>query len=198
MSHERPKMKKKIKQLIQIYSKSKVELNDDDKAIIPVHLSCLEAALSDYGTIEKPVINSEFASFLEQHILATHLLHDIQIEVESEQMTEKDIEFVQQAIQNYYREDATIEARKLKRGILATIYFLIVAVVVFSIMIVLNQFHVLSTIGLELFDIAGWVFTWEAVDQFFIERPIRKFELLKSHKLIEATVHLKQANQALQ
>ena len=63
-------------------------------------------------------------------------------------------------------------------------------------MIVLNQFHVLSTIGLELFDIAGWVFTWEAVDQFFIERPIRKFELLKSHKLIEATVHLKEKPQA--
>ncbi len=196
MSHERPKMKKKIKQLIQMYSKSKIELSSDNKAIIPVHLSHKDAALSDYGAIGHPVINSEFASFLEQHILATHLLHDISIEIESEQFTSKDIEVIQQAIQNYYREEATIEARKLKRGILATIYFLIVAVVVFSIMIVLNQFHVLSTIGLELFDIAGWVFTWEAVDQFFIERPIRKFELLKSHKLIEATVHLKEKPQA--
>lgn len=194
MSHERPKMKKKIKQLIQIYSKSKVELSSENKAIIPVHLSNLEVVFSNYGTIGNPVINSEFASFLEQHILATHLLHDIHIEVESEHLTEKDIELVQQAIQNYYREDASIEARKLKRGILATIYFLIVAVVIFSIMIVLNQFHLLSTIGLELFDIAGWVFTWEAVDQFFIERPIRKFELLKSHKLIEASVCLKEEN----
>lgn len=196
MSQERPRMKKKIKQLIDIYSKAKPELSSENKAIIPVHLTHLEPALSTYGTTGNPVINSEFASFLEQHILATHLLHDIHIEVESEQLTEKDIEVIQQAIQNYYREDASIEARKLKRGILAAIYFLIVAVVIFSIMIVLNQFHLLSTIGLELFDIAGWVFTWEAVDQFFIERPIRKFELLKSHKLIEASVCLKKRNES--
>ena len=36
---------------------------------------------------------------------------------------------------------------------------------------------------------AGWVFMWEAVDLFFIERPLNKYELLKNHKLVEATVN---------
>ena len=83
-----------------MYSKSKIELSSDNKAIIPVHLSHKEAALSDYGAIGHPVINSEFASFLEQHILATHLLHDISIEVESEQFTSKDIEGIKGDISN--------------------------------------------------------------------------------------------------
>lgn len=35
---------------------------------------------------------------------------------------------------------------------------------------------------------------WEAVDLFFIERPLNKYELLKNHKLVEAVVNYCDSN----
>ena len=50
------------------------------------------------------------------------------------------------------------------------------------------------SVATEIIDIAGWVFMWEAVDLFFIERPLNKYELLKNHKLVEAVVNYCDSN----
>ena len=41
---------------------------------------------------------------------------------------------------------------------------------------------------LEVMDIATWVFVWEAVDLFFIERKILKIQQLRDTKLFNAKV----------
>ena len=79
-----------------------------------------------------------------------------------------------------------IEGRMKINGI-RRITFL--AVIIFSLVIFLNHLSLLSAVATEIIDIAGWVFMWEAVDLFFIERPLNKYELLKNHKLVEAVVN---------
>lgn len=96
---------------------------------------------------------------------------------------------IQEAIKNYYYEEAIISYRKIRKTIIQSIIFTFLAVIIFSLVIFLNHLSLLSAVATEIIDIAGWVFMWEAVDLFFIERPLNKYELLKNHKLVEATVN---------
>ena len=41
-----------------------------------------------------------------------------------------------------------------------------------------------------IFDIASWVFFWEAVDQWFIHRREIKFEILKRYRFVRASIRV--------
>ena len=179
----------------RIYTKKEVLLNDKNQAVIKVFVHDLESVISPFSLQDNIVINSEFANFLNQHILATHLIHDINIQIKSNNLEkQEDILLIKEAIKNYYYEEAIISYRKIKNTIIKSVIFTFLAVIIFSLVIFLNHLNLLSAVATEIIDIAGWVFMWEAVDLFFIERPLNKYELLKNHKLVEAVVNYCDSN----
>ena len=173
--------RRRLKELKRIYAKKEILLNDKNQAVIKVFVHDLESVISPFSLQDNIVINSEFANFLDQHILATHLIHDINIQIKSNHLEkQEDIVLIQEAIISY---------RKIRKTIIQSIIFTFLAVIIFSLVIFLNHLSLLSAVATEIIDIAGWVFMWEAVDLFFIERPLNKYELLKNHKLVEAVVN---------
>ena len=182
--------RRRLKELKRIYAKKEILLNDKNQAVIKVFVHDLESVISPFSLQDNIVINSEFANFLDQHILATHLIHDINIQIKSNHLEkQEDIVLIQEAIKNYYYEEAIISYRKIRKTIIQSIIFTFLAVIIFSLVIFINHLSLLSAVATEIIDIAGWVFMWEAVDLFFIERPLNKYELLKNHKLVEAVVN---------
>lgn len=187
--------RRRLRELKRIYTKKEILLNDKNQAVIKVFVHDLESVISPFSLQDNIVINSEFANFLNQHILATHLIYDINIQIKSNNLEkQEDILLIKEAIKNYYYEEAIISYRKIKNTIIKSVIFTFLAVIIFSLVIFLNHLNLLSAVATEIIDIAGWVFMWEAVDLFFIERPLNKYELLKNHKLVEAVVNYCDSN----
>lgn len=108
--------KKKIERIKKNLRKKEILLNDKNQAVIKVFVHDLESVISPFSLQDNIVINSEFANFLDQHILATHLIHDINIQIKSNHLEkQEDIVLIQEAIKNYYYEEAIISYRKLER-----------------------------------------------------------------------------------
>ena len=107
----------------EIISKE-ILLNDKNQAVIKVFVHDLESVISPFSLQDNIVINSEFANFLDQHILATHLIHDINIQIKSNHLEkQEDIVLIQEAIKNYYYEEAIISYRKIRKTIIQSIIF---------------------------------------------------------------------------
>ena len=128
--------RRRLKELKRIYAKKEILLNDKNQAVIKVFVHDLESVISPFSLQDNIVINSEFANFLDQHILATHLIHDINIQIKSNHLEkQEDIVLIQEAIKNYYYEEAIISYRKIRKTIIQSIIFTFLAVIIFSLVI---------------------------------------------------------------
>ena len=73
------------------------------------------------------------------------------------------------AIRNYFRLKADGTQLSLRRNLLVSVIFTVIGIMGLAAMLLLDHFFA-SAIWTEVVDIFAWVFVWEAVDQFFIER----------------------------
>ena len=73
------------------------------------------------------------------------------------------------AIRNYFSLKLAETERDIKRKGFVSLIFAIIGVVALIFMIIYESF-VNNAVWTECIDIFAWVFLWEAVDQFFIER----------------------------
>ncbi|MEI3527502.1 MAG: hypothetical protein V8R15_05625 [Bacilli bacterium] len=108
--------RRRLKELKRIYAKKEILLNDKNQAVIKVFVHDLESVISPFSLQDNIVINSEFANFLDQHILATHLIHDINIQIKSNHLEkQEDIVLIQEAIKITIMKKRLSVIEKLER-----------------------------------------------------------------------------------
>ncbi len=73
------------------------------------------------------------------------------------------------AIRNYFHAKADGTQLSLRRNLLVSVIFTVIGIMGLAAMLLLDHFFA-SAIWTEVVDIFAWVFVWEAVDRFFIER----------------------------
>ncbi|MBP5683768.1 MAG: hypothetical protein J6X02_00750 [Bacilli bacterium] len=122
-----------------------------------------------YSLKDKPVISSDVADFLENTAREFKPFDKFKLNIYSDTIYEEDKSVYKKSIHNYY----TLRIKELKhqmrqKTILASIFLLIglAALVVMFIYLKINN----NEIGYQLIQIFSWVFIWEAVHIFFIER----------------------------
>lgn len=125
--------------------------------------------LSPYSATDAPVISSDVAEFLENGA-AKHLpKRQIELNVLSDCIDDNEKPVYDSAIRNYFRLKADGSDTELKRNLIVSVVFTVIGVIALAAMLLLDHFFA-SAIWTEVVDIFAWVFVWEAVDQFFIER----------------------------
>lgn len=125
--------------------------------------------LSEYCEIGKPVIAGEVAEFLENAASEYHPNQTFVLDIKSDCIDETEKPRYVAAIKNYYDLKLTEVQREIKRKSLIASLFTVIGIIALTIMIILSSNN-LGAIWTECIDIFAWVFLWEAVDQFFIER----------------------------
>lgn len=125
--------------------------------------------LSKYSEIGKPVISEEVADFLENAARAFHPDQSFTLDIKSDCIDEAEKPRYQEAIKNHYDLKLSEIERELKRKTFISVFFTAIGVIALAVMFILSALHV-GEIWTECVDIFAWVFLWEAVDQFFIER----------------------------
>ncbi len=143
--------------------------------------------LSPYSPVAVPVISSEVAEFLENSAENYVPKQKMQLNIRSDCIDDAEKVTYDKSIHNYFDLKLTAAKRDLRRNLIISIIFTIIGIAGLALMFVLDYLGV-KAIWVEVADIFAWVFLWEAVDQFFIERrkillDSRKFKAFAEMKI---------------
>ena len=141
------------------YAEAKIDMSVNDDS----------SFLSPYAETGKPIISSEVAGFLENAANAFHPKEKIVLTIHSTCIDENEKPVYDNAIRNYFKLRQKDVNRDMKRKTVIAIWFSIVGIVALAFMFLIGRQDI-NDLWVECVDIFAWVFLWEAVDQFFIER----------------------------
>ncbi len=151
---------------------------------IHLNINDTNEVLSPYSEDNKMMINSEFASFLENSVKDVSVKSDLTLEISSKNC---DLNILSNAIKNYYCNEFIDSQRKLK-------YNLIFSIITFAIGLLALAFTMLYEVFdfpmlvVGALDIFIWVFIWEAFDKFFFERAELRHHQYRQMNFINAKI----------
>lgn len=128
--------------------------------------------ISPYSKTGTPIINYDVADFLENSVKAFTPRDSIVLNVHSDVITPNERSEFSQAIKNYYSLKQQDVIRDLKRKTFFATIMCLIGIFALALMIIGSRFY--NEIWTECVDIFAWVFIWEAVDLFFIQKGTLK------------------------
>lgn len=144
--------------------------------------------LSVYSEENKPVISGEVADFTENLAKAYHPDQTFKINIKSSCIDEEEQPKYKEAFKNYYSSKLEEANRDLIRKTWIAAIFALVGIAALAVMFILSAMEI-NEIWKECIDIFAWVFLWEAVDQFFIERSGLLLVCKRYKRFIEAEIN---------
>jgi hypothetical protein len=179
---------KKIKELKKhAHQLQNKEYDNEGREVIRMQVRDDSNFLSMYSPKNEVVISSEVSDFLDNAIKSKRLNNDLHIIISSNVIDDNEKLEYQRGIKNYYRLRILDLDRRLKSNLVSAILMILVAIFIFVTYIILELHHS-NYILLQLIDISAWVFVWEAVDLFFLERKRLKYEQLRDCSLYDAKI----------
>lgn len=152
--------------------------------------------LSPYSPVAEPVISGDVAEFLENGANKFLPKQSIELNVYSNCIDDDEKAVYDKAIRNYFNLKLDGIKLALRRNLIVSVIFTIIGIVGLVAMVLINRFFD-RAIWTEIVDIFAWVFVWEAVDQFFIERRKLQIELRKYQAFTEIKMNYNNINQGV-
>ena len=147
----------------------KKTIKKTDTADLFLNVSDDSEFLSKYSPVDKPIVSSEVAEFIENAAREFHPKTPVKLTIIGSCVDESEKPVYASAIRNYFSLKQSEVGRDIARKTIVSLIFALVGIIALIVMIVYeNCFG--NAVWTECIDIFAWVFLWEAVDQFFIER----------------------------
>lgn len=159
------------------------ERDADGRVILRMTVRDDSGFLSPYCG-ERPVISSEVADYLDNAASAYPGKNAFALYIKSDVITDEEARVYDAAIRNFYRNRMKKSRRDVIRNRFAAVAMLLMGVLVFSLLFFLEH-RGLGEMMTNILDIAAWVFVWEAIDLFFLERH----KLIAEHRVSEKYVN---------
>lgn len=163
------------------------EYDENGREIMYMQVENDDGFLSPYSETGERVVSAEVAEFIDNSIKSKNLKKGLHIVVSSNVIDSQEKREYSEGIQNYYRNRVIEYDRKIKSNAVVSAVMTAVAVLIFALYVML-ELSATGYIILAMIDIAAWVFMWEAVDLFFIERKVLKYEMLKNCAVFSAVI----------
>ena len=141
--------------------------NFEDIETINIKADSKAAIFSDYNYDSNEVLNSNLEEFLVEKVKNIPPKVNLRVKIFTDDCVDENE--VKVAYKNKFKGDFEELEQELKRNMLFALTMLILGVLFMGFLILEMYFlnnYILSTI----LEIAVWVFVWEAVDSFFLER----------------------------
>lgn len=168
-------------------SAEEIERDEEGRAVIGMTVRDDREFLSDLSANGRPTISSEVAEFIERGAMQYPPKERLCLHVRSDCIDEKEQNVYRGAIAEYYRLQYRQDVRDLRRNLFVSLAMTlagVIALVVTLVVAYLSSNAILS----EMLDIVAWVFLWEAVDQFFLERSLLRMRRNRCLALISMRV----------
>ncbi len=165
----------------------KIKKDDLTNATINLAVKNDDDFLSPYSPVGKPVISRDLAEFLDNAASAYLPKADIKLNIYSNCISENEKPVYTAAVRNYYSLQLTEASRGIARKTFISLIFAAIGILSLAVMFILSNFG-LNEIWTECVDIFAWVFIWEAVDQYFIERKALLVKTRRIHAFANAEI----------
>ena len=183
MNKELLKLKKRLDSTQQEHS-----VDSDGRVTVCIKVTEDDGFLSPYSTDQSIDIAPDVAEFIESSVENVDKDKRIRLVIYGNTITDEEKTAYTNAIHSHYESRYRREREQtIKHNRLALIMAL-VAVVALTVMILLDSFGVINAVTSEIIDIFAWVFMWEAVYIFFLQRPAHKAKQLRCLQLADAAV----------
>lgn len=143
--------------------------------------------LSPYSTAGKPVVSSEVSEFLDNDAKAIRPKNALRLKICGDCIDEIEKVKYAEAIKNSYEQKLAEEKRELKKKTITSAIFAVIGIIALIFMLASEKIGI-SEVWKECIDIFAWVFIWEAVDLFFIERAAISLRLKRYKNFARAEI----------
>lgn len=164
-----------------------VERDEEGRAVIEMCVRSDEYFLSDYSVGKCPTIDGEVAQFLEERAMGFRPNESITVKIYSDCIDKQEEKAYSSAFTEYYVRHYRQITRDLRQNLFVSLVMALVGLVALAVMVtfsILEKHPIVS----EALDIFAWVFLWEAVDLFFLERSVLRRKRTRFLRLIDAQI----------
>ncbi len=172
--------------------KLKKELKSKEKTFneietINIKIKSEDEIYSGYNYDKNEVLNPELSDFLLEKAEAVPIKSKLRLKFFSDVNIREHELF--SAIKNKFKGEFESYQRKLKKTALFSLVVLILGILFLGFFILEEMFFHIPILSIIL-EIASWVFIWEAVDAFFLERLSLKEKRLQMARIYDAEMEV--------
>ncbi|MCI5847844.1 MAG: hypothetical protein MRZ98_09400 [Clostridiales bacterium] len=164
-----------------------IQYDSQGRAILTMRVRDDGDFLSPYSLSREETISADVAEFLTESAMAVHPRTPMTLHIHSQCIDEKEQDVYRWAIRSYFTLQAIEHQRTMRRNAIQSAVMEAVGVVSLAGMVWAEKMGV-SGIWIECMDIFAWVFVWEAVDLFFIERGMLRLKQKRLDAFMDMTV----------
>lgn len=171
----------------RLFSHQEVQRDGDGRLLIEINLRDTSELFSPYAIREESQLSAELSEFLRSATFAQRPREALHLVFKSKPLSLEQQQELRRAVQATFSTAFIGNQIKRKRNLLTSLLLFLTSLVFLGLMALLSVKGV-NAIAVEIVDIAGWVFMWEAVDEFFIERSLLRLKRRRYLNLITAPV----------
>ncbi len=170
--------------------KLKNELKDksfNEIETINIKIRSEEEVYSGYNYDNNEVLNPTLADFLVEKAEAVPLKSKLRLKFFSDSNIEAHELF--SAIKNKFKGEFALAERQLKKTALFSLVVLVIGILFLGLFVLEEMFFKNIVLSI-LLEIASWVFVWEAVDAFFLQRMALREKRRNMARIYDAEMEL--------
>lgn len=160
--------------------------SEESAATINVKIDSKEQLFSTYSYTGDN-LNSEFCDHVYEKAKHRPITENLTIKIHTAE--ELSAEEVGSAIKNHYGAQYRVAKNEFNRLTAISLIMTLLGVVTLALFVLINHFwdnFYITTIV----EIAAWVFIWEAVDNYFLQRPLTKAKCLLLQRIFTAEIQI--------
>lgn len=160
------------------------ETPSDDPSVINVKITSKEQLFSAYS-YSGDKLNAEFSEYVFSKAKSVPVTESIKIKIHTADAI--DVAEAEQALKSHYRTEYIEAKKEAKRIVCISLIMTILGVLALTALLLINYFTDNLYIT-SIVEIAAWVFIWEAVDYFFLQRPVVKAKSICIQRIFTAQI----------
>ena len=181
--------RKKVKAIREKIAKDDFDEDKKGRSVIKINVSDEDSILSKYNDDGQEIIGADMADFINNLVKSVPKEKEIVLDVKCNNYTEDKAKRYKNAIVNYYINEFADKDAKLKNNLLISIILFTVGVLGFAALYLLKVIDAYWLIQ-DIVEVASWVFLWETVDVFFLNRGVLKWKQKRDLKIIFAEIKI--------
>ena len=163
------------------------ERDEEGRAVLEMTVLKDEDFLSDFSAGKRPAVNAEIAEFLNECALPLLPNDSVRVKIYSDCISQEEQPVYTAALKEYYAGHYKENHLAMRRNAVVSLILAIIGIAALAVPLTvtfLGRMPVLS----EALDIFAWVFLWEAVDQFFLERAVLRMNRNRCLRFLDAKI----------
>ncbi|MGN1201269.1 MAG: hypothetical protein ACI4R8_03330 [Candidatus Caccovivens sp.] len=181
-------LRKKYREIDNEISKNESH-NTHDELEINIKVDTNKEIFSEYDYDNNEKLKPELGEFIyDKAKFVTN--QDIKLKIYSQtNLNQKDVE---SAIKNHYKKEYLESKQMMRKNLVFSFAMLILGLIALTFLLIMHAFFYNEYLYI-ITEIATWVFIWEAVDSFFLERVSIKRKRITFLKLYSAKIEFIQS-----